>query len=884
MYRFRWAQCQIDAIKRCFNEREIEETLISLPEDLDETYERALISTPPSRFNLVSNILLWIAFSERPLTVEELAEAATVEPGQNNPDPKGRLIEPDDILNVCSSLIIVTPEKSGVRHVSLAHYSVKEYLTSDRMKRTENVRLAEFAESVRNAHEKITRTCLTYISFDPFRSESIKSMTYLELDKFWLDFPLLQYSAKCWVKHLKNITSVQTRKQLEDEAFHVLGDGGPRFINWACYYYRRPPKNATEPTWHPDDFAGRELYFFTKHGLDQTVKLVLQHGRYKRGADDGKSRIKRAISIAIRNDDINLARMLLEYSTALSQRDLTKLIGEAILWSSLETVELLFRHANHADLKERHSECLLEIAIDRGDSSIVEALLKFGHYQPVHRNLQLDYACLHAQDNIVLLLLQNGAEVNVGAPLRNPLASAMYGRSESTVQLLVDHGADPCIRGRGYPNGQSYSAIDNAVRIKGTRWLEYLLSTETAQRRVTNGKDEPGFLSSELSMAVMRDNFDKAKLLLQSNADPNGVFNPDDPLEPPDTHVVQWVCILGRLDMLKMLIKHGAEVNDFPVTTTVGVYHDPALDPICCSGSCNSLRIQSCGKFLRAAVRNSHVPLIRFLLQRAPEGFSRRAYAQLGLAGIRLYTKPCVLEFLLSAGADINKPSHGGCLALCQAVNTFGRQNEDMMDALLAMGANPNTVARIEKPCKGLEEYQRASLDGHGTILHFAMVTNKSSVVQKLLKSGAKPNHQCVANIGTPLCVAILQHKDIIYCNAGAEELFGILLDHGGNINLGGGRVPTPLMTAVAHYIPEEICPSTLPNCSYFRGTVELIDFLLRHGAVPDLPAVPYDPFRRFENFEPCTPFEFARRYDCKVVEALLLGMPFEEARKKMTP
>ena len=69
-----------------------------------------------------------------PLTLAEVAEAIVVNREEQHFDPNDRLIEPVDILEICSSL--VTLSEFGVsrdRELRFAHYSVKEYLVSTRI-------------------------------------------------------------------------------------------------------------------------------------------------------------------------------------------------------------------------------------------------------------------------------------------------------------------------------------------------------------------------------------------------------------------------------------------------------------------------------------------------------------------------------------------------------------------------------------------------------------------------------------------------------------------------------------------------------------------------------------------------------------------------------
>lgn len=82
----------------------MEEQLRDLPKDLEGMYKKSL-SNSPDRQNL-KQLLVWLAFSARPLESEELADVVTVDFSSNSLplyDPDLRYFEPADMLITCSS-------------------------------------------------------------------------------------------------------------------------------------------------------------------------------------------------------------------------------------------------------------------------------------------------------------------------------------------------------------------------------------------------------------------------------------------------------------------------------------------------------------------------------------------------------------------------------------------------------------------------------------------------------------------------------------------------------------------------------------------------------------------------------------------------------------
>ena len=106
--RFHWVHCQIVAIDDCLTEEAITATLRSLPQDMNQTYERILkkiLNRGPHAAEMARRILLWLVGATRPLHILELCEAIMIEPESNQLNEGYRVIDPMNILRACGSLI-----------------------------------------------------------------------------------------------------------------------------------------------------------------------------------------------------------------------------------------------------------------------------------------------------------------------------------------------------------------------------------------------------------------------------------------------------------------------------------------------------------------------------------------------------------------------------------------------------------------------------------------------------------------------------------------------------------------------------------------------------------------------------------------------------------
>ena len=123
MDRFRWVFGQLEVLRRCFPVA-IRDTLNSLPETLDETYEQILLSIDKAKRNYAYRLLQCLTAAIRPLRVDELAEflALRFDPGQS---AEYRIDwRPEDsheaVLSACSSLVTVV-NVDGSQIVQCSH-------------------------------------------------------------------------------------------------------------------------------------------------------------------------------------------------------------------------------------------------------------------------------------------------------------------------------------------------------------------------------------------------------------------------------------------------------------------------------------------------------------------------------------------------------------------------------------------------------------------------------------------------------------------------------------------------------------------------------------------------------------------------------------------
>ncbi|KAI9437139.1 hypothetical protein H4582DRAFT_1776167, partial [Lactarius indigo] len=165
---FRWVFCQLETLRNCLPQN-VRSVLKELPKSLDETYERMLKEIGKTNPRQAYRLLQCLTVATRPLRVEELAEVLALDfDGAKDGIPALNKDwrwddEQQGVLSTCSSLIVVVngvdENSRGDRVVQFAHFSVKEFLTSDRLANLE-ADISLFHIRLEPAHTVIARACL----------------------------------------------------------------------------------------------------------------------------------------------------------------------------------------------------------------------------------------------------------------------------------------------------------------------------------------------------------------------------------------------------------------------------------------------------------------------------------------------------------------------------------------------------------------------------------------------------------------------------------------------------------------------------------------------------------------------------------------------------
>jgi hypothetical protein len=192
--------CQLETLRRCLPNA-IRHSLDQLPDSLDETYERTLLGIEKEKRQFAHRLFQCLTVAVRPLRIDELADLLAIrfDDGQiprYHADWQSEDAQ-EAVLSACSSLIAVV-NVDGSPVVQFSHFSVKEFLTSDRLANsTEDLSLYHVIPHA--AHTILARASLSVLLYIPgcVDKNSIKK------------FRFAQYAAQHWVDHARfeNVSS-----------------------------------------------------------------------------------------------------------------------------------------------------------------------------------------------------------------------------------------------------------------------------------------------------------------------------------------------------------------------------------------------------------------------------------------------------------------------------------------------------------------------------------------------------------------------------------------------------------------------------------------------------------------------------------------------------
>ena len=338
-------------------------------------------------------LLQCLTVASRPLFVEELAEILALDFGADEGLPELKenwrsKDQQDAVLSMCPGLIVVVPDED--RHVvQFSHFSVKEFLTSDRLA-TSSLDISHLHIIPESAHIVVAKACLGIL------------LQSTDGDPDPHDSPLFGYATWSWVNHAR-FKKVWTH--VEDGIRRMFDPAKPHLRPWLQYSFIQGSQFFQG--YNLDKHSGSPLYYASLCGFrDMAAHLISQNPQYVTGPF---GRNPTPLAAALHRGDLDIAKLLYEAGADLDIRNNTNMtllhaVSEA---GSVDIASWLFDHSAYPTIHIKAAAKLLHLAVENRDQGHRVTINEADDFQrtPLH----LASECGHIE--IVRELLRRGADV-----------------------------------------------------------------------------------------------------------------------------------------------------------------------------------------------------------------------------------------------------------------------------------------------------------------------------------------------------------------------------------------------------------------------------------------------------------------------------------------
>jgi ankyrin repeat protein len=462
--------CQLDTLRRCMPSS-IRKALYELPTTLDETYERALQGIPKEKRQHAHHLFQCLVVAIRPLNVEELAELFAIEFDQVSAPSLNEGWRPENpehaLLSACSTLIAVI-ENNGSKIVQFSHFSVKEYLTSGRLRTSEIGNVRHYHIPLDAARTVLAQACITVLlQLDE------------NVDKECLrTFPLAFYAARHWVEHAK---CEDVASRIQNPIGQLFHPSKPYLAAWIWIHdvdsgrtrktiftlEERPTRLKATALYYAAlcGFSGLANHLIVTHGEDVNVKCGYHgsplHAASRMGhLDAARVLLAHGVDVNTTNKDgrtplcsayngghLDVMRLLLEHEADVNAHYniLGALLHDASCNGRLDFVHLLLQQNMDVNVRNSSDCAPLHLSSMNGHARVAQLLLEHGaivdaqgydHYTPLH------YASTWGHLAVVQVLIAHGADVHIRGAHVTPHQVAKSSGHVEVAQLLLEHGAN----------------------------------------------------------------------------------------------------------------------------------------------------------------------------------------------------------------------------------------------------------------------------------------------------------------------------------------------------------------------------------------------------------------------------------------------------------
>ena len=435
--RFRWTFCQLEVLRDCLPSS-VRRFLEELPESLDETYERILREIKRPNRDHARRLLQCLVVAIRPLRIEELAEVLAIDfddaEGIPKLNPSWRWEDQERaLLTSCSSLIAIV-DTGASRVAQFSHFSVKEYLTSERLASSGHV--SRYHITFETAHTNLAQACVSVL---------LQLDNHDEQDDVEKNAPLAVYAAEYWARHAQFEDVVSRIKGLED----LFDPDKPYFAAWRGLHNIdiAPPDGSVLDHFGNSSYGlCTPLYYAALCGFANIVEQLIAKHPQDVHAICGRYRTPAVAALAGRH--FQLAQVLHRNQSSLESRGCCKVtpLHCAAYYGDLEMAQVLLECGVDVNAKNIRGYTPLDFVLSGGHNNEVRvALLSIAQdADPNTRNMKGCMALRRASESgkmrIVCLLIEHGANVEVKDEAKDYYDSQVSSVKQlnETIKLLLE--------------------------------------------------------------------------------------------------------------------------------------------------------------------------------------------------------------------------------------------------------------------------------------------------------------------------------------------------------------------------------------------------------------------------------------------------------------
>lgn len=418
------------------------EALKTMPRALNDAFRLTMERVKNQTSDIAEqalNVLKWIFLAERPLTLEELRHALSIEPELEELDEED-FIDAKSIFEGCFGLVIMDEATSTLR---LVHKSLQDYLDSQYKE----------GKLFRKGHGEIALACLTYISFD-----IPDFMDLVSCNKLFEAYVLLEYAIRNWGHHARKERGENTPNQILT-LLNEKSDSNPYFQWLLSFHISRTCGNDTVAidmtttadmveSYCESNPQNLSLVVATYFGAESVVRGLVNCQDIDINAKGGGERV--AMSWAAERGYTTIAELLFQRDDM--DIDSKEIIGRTPLTIAAEAghseiARLLIERNANVNSKDNFNQAPIDLATQEGHTEIVRLLLNagaiFDEKAGFASQTPLSIAAEKGHKDILELLLRKDVDINAkdkyGA---TALGYAAAGRHVEIARMLLERDID----------------------------------------------------------------------------------------------------------------------------------------------------------------------------------------------------------------------------------------------------------------------------------------------------------------------------------------------------------------------------------------------------------------------------------------------------------